>query len=72
MTIKKGLYEHFKGGWYHVIGTAIHTETEEEMIIYYHEGEPSKLWVRPASMWFERINGEPRFKFVSRDTIFII
>ena len=40
------------------------------MVIYYHQGEPSKLWVRPVSMWHELVNGEPRFKFISNNIIF--
>lgn len=64
MTVKRGWYRHFKGGYYYVTGTATHTETGEEMVIYYHQGEPSKLFVRPAFMWTELVNGEPRFKFI--------
>ena len=69
--IKNGWYRHFKGGYYYVTGTATHTETGEKMVIYYHQGEPSaELWVRPASMWTELVNGDPRFKFISNDIIF--
>ena len=39
------------------------------MVIYYHKGEP-KLWVRPASMWHELVNGEPRFKYIGDNTVF--
>jgi len=51
--IKKGIYRHYKGGRYEVIGIARHSETLEEMVVYralYGEGG---LWVRPASMWNE-------------------
>ena len=40
---------------YEIIGTAMHTETEETLVIYralYGEGG---LWVRPAKMFFETI-----------------
>ena len=70
MTIKKGWYKHFKGGYYYVLDTATHTETGEQMVIYHHQGESSKLWVRPASMWHELVNGEPRFKYIGDNTIF--
>ena len=66
--IKKGIYRHFKGNTYEVIGVAKHSETLEEMVVYkalYGEGG---LWVRPASMWNEKVmhNGEnmPRFALI--------
>lgn len=55
MEIKPGRYRHFKGNEYEVIGTARHSETEEELVVYralYGEGG---LWVRPASMWNETV-----------------
>ena len=55
VTVKKGIYRHFKGNLYEVIGMAKHSETLEEMVVYralYGEGG---LWVRPASMWNETI-----------------
>ena len=55
MEIKKGKYRHFKGKEYEVLGTAIHSETLEQMVIYrplYGEG---KIWVRPLSMWNQMI-----------------
>ena len=64
MTIKEGWYRHFKGGYYYVTGTATHSETGEEMVIYYHSGEPQKLWVHPISMWHEFVNGIPRFESI--------
>lgn len=68
MEIKKGKYRHFKGNEYEVIGTARHSETLEEMVVYkalYGEGG---LWVRPASMWNETVERDgktvKRFEFV--------
>ena len=54
--VKPGLYRHFKGNMYEVIGVAKHSETLEEMVIYkalYGEGG---MWVRPAFMWEEMVN----------------
>jgi hypothetical protein len=64
--IKTGKYKHFKGNEYEVLGTAKHSETLEEFVVYkalYGEGQ---IWVRPAKMWEEtvEVNGEkiPRFQ----------
>jgi len=65
--IKLGIYEHFKGGKYEVIGFAKHSETLEKMVLYKHEGE-EELWVRPLSMFLETVERDgkvmPRFKFI--------
>ena len=56
MEIKPGKYRHFKGNLYQVIGTASHSETLEDMVVYralYGEGG---LWVRPAAMWNEIVD----------------
>lgn len=55
VDIKPGIYRHFKGNRYEVIGMAKHSETLEPMVVYralYGDGE---LWVRPAAMWNETI-----------------
>jgi len=53
-VIATGLYKHYKGPEYIVIGTGINTETGEEVVVY-HGDNPLKLFVRPASMWFEDV-----------------
>lgn len=65
MSLEPGIYRHFKGHTYEVIGVARHSETEEELVVYrplYGEGA---LWVRPLAMFTEIVerNGEtiPRF-----------
>ena len=69
--IKLGLYEHFKGGKYRVIGVAKHSETLEELVVYeaLYDNPESKLWVRPYEDFIgeKEINGKKikRFKFVS-------
>jgi hypothetical protein len=49
-----GRYRHFKGAVYVVTGTARHSETEEEFVVYHREGS-TELWVRPVAMWGERV-----------------
>ena len=51
-----GTYRHYKGGLYKVIGNAVHTETEEPLVIYHPLGEPSKMWARPEAMWNDDID----------------
>ena len=61
-----GKYRHFKGGLYEVVGIALHSETQEEMVVYrplYGEG---RLWVRPLNLFMDTVllNGvtAPRFE----------
>ena len=68
MEFKKGIYEHYKGNRYELLGIANHSETLEKMVIYKALYGENELWVRPISMWNEtvEINGQtvPRFKFI--------
>ena len=68
MDIQPGIYRHFKGNRYEVIGMANHSETMEPMVVYralYGEGG---LWVRPAAMWTEIVERDdyhgPRFVYI--------
>jgi len=65
--IKLGIYRHYKGGDYRVLGCAQHSETGEEVIVY-ESLHNKKLWVRPKTMFLEIINIDgkdiPRFKLV--------
>jgi len=53
MNIKPGIYRHFKGNEYEVIGVASHSETLEPMVVYRALYGERGLWVRPAAMWEE-------------------
>ncbi len=68
-----GIYEHYKGKHYKVIGVAHHSETLEKMVVYealYDTPDYGRnaLWVRPLSMFLETVTidgvEKPRFKFV--------
>lgn len=64
-TVTPGRYRHFKGGEYEVIGVARHSETEQQMVVYRPLYGERALWVRPLSMWNERVSRDgyegPRF-----------
>ena len=71
--IKLGLYKHYKGELYEVVGVARHSESLEELVIYkglYDSEEFGKnpLWVRPKSMFLEEVIVDNkkilRFEFV--------
>ncbi|MCU0417497.1 MAG: DUF1653 domain-containing protein [Cytophagaceae bacterium] len=50
-----GTYQHYKGNLYEVVGTVRHSETEEELILYYPQAHPNQWWVRPKSMFLDEI-----------------
>ena len=61
----KGLYRHYKGLMYEVVGTVRHSESLEPMTLYRALYGERGLWVRPAAMFNEEvvIDGvrQPRF-----------
>ncbi len=60
-----GLYKHYKGMLYEVVGTARHSEDLSPMTLYRALYGEHGLWVRPAAMFNEEvvIDGvrQPRF-----------
>lgn len=70
-TVKKGIYKHYKGGEYRVIGEAKNSENKEIEVIYQDLKDENKVWVRPKEMFLEdvEIEGEkkPRFEFLKED-----
>lgn len=67
--IKPGKYKHFKGNMYQVLFVAIHSETEEPMVIYKALYGEYKIWARPLKMFAEMVEYDskiiPRFEYVS-------
>jgi len=60
-VVPGGIYEHFKGKRYKVIGVAKHSETLEELVVYRALYGDGGLWVRPRAMFCEKVtkrNGE--------------
>ena len=55
MDLPTGIYRHYKGKLYEVIGVARHSETEEHLVVYRTLYGNFDLWVRPLTMFTERI-----------------
>lgn len=68
MTLKSGLYRHYKGNDYFVFQVATHSETRESLVFYRCLYGDYSWWVRPLDMFMETVElaGEtiPRFRFV--------
>ena len=65
MALQPGIYRHYKGQLYKVIGTARHSETEEDVVVYQALYGEYGLWVRPLSMFTEtvQVDGEQIARF---------
>jgi cupin 2 domain-containing protein len=70
--INFGRYRHYKGKNYTVLGTARHSETQEELVVYRQEYGDHGLWVRPLKMFSETvdIDGQavPRFQHLGSNS----
>ena len=66
--LKLGLYRHYKGNEYRVLGTATHSETLEELVLYQPQYGDRAYWVRPIAMFLESVEIEgkpqPRFEYL--------
>ena len=52
--VEKGqIYRHFKGFKITVLEIATHTETEEKLVVYEHNGE---IWARPLDMFLSEVD----------------
>ncbi|MCH4810701.1 DUF1653 domain-containing protein [Vreelandella neptunia] len=60
-----GIYRHYKGNLYEVMGIAQHSESEEHVVVYRALYGDYGLWVRPLEMFTENVTKEghtqPRF-----------
>lgn len=75
MEIKSGKYRHWKGDTVEVVGTALHSETLEEFVLYKHltgahAGEKN-FWARPVKMFLEEVEKDgkkmPRFEYIDEN-----
>lgn len=61
-------YRHFKGRIYIASDIAVHSETEEPMVVYKTFEQPNLVWCRPLSMFLSEVDHEkyPDIKQVMR------
>ena len=69
---RPGLYRHYKGGMYQVLGLVRHSETLDILVLYQALYGTRGLWVRPRAMFTECVEHggltRPRFAWVSEAT----
>ena len=56
--IKGGLYRHFKGMYYYVIDIAIHSETNENFVVYQQLYGERKTYIRHLAMFASDVDHE--------------
>jgi len=70
--LQAGVYQHFKGGYYLVLGVARHSETEEMFVVYVPLGvRPGpRITVRPYTLFFDTVERDEkivqRFMYVGQ------
>lgn len=68
--IKPGIYKHYKGGMYKVLGVAKSSEDYSDVVVYeaLYDNPMSKLWVRPLEDFLSEVEVEgkkvKRFEFI--------
>ena len=71
MTVNPGIYQHYKGDFYVVLGVAKHTEKDSFFVVYHKRPSqyPPELHARPLKMFTENVAYEgkvvPRFKHLT-------
>jgi len=67
-SLPLGIYEHYKGNRYRVLGVAHHSETLEELVVYQKLYDDRGIWVRPLDMFVGEVEVEGknvvRFKYI--------
>lgn len=52
--ILQGIYRHYKGGKYIILGTATHTENGKRLVVY-RDVITEKMWARPEKMFLDKL-----------------
>ena len=72
-TLEPGIYKHFKGRLYKVIGVSEHTETGEKLVVYQALYGNYTIYCRPFNMFVENVEDfhhhyrGPRFRRVDNE-----
>ncbi len=53
-----GLYQHYKGQYYRVLGVARHSETDEWLVVYQALYAERGFWLRPLAIWLKPVNSD--------------
>ncbi len=74
--ITPGIYQHYKGKLYRVLGVGHHSESLEKMVVYQAQytspdfGEGA-LWIRPLTLFLQTVEVDgkhvPRFQRVAEE-----
>ena len=68
--LQLGIYKHYKGGVYKVLGVAKSSEDYSDLVVYeaLYDNPMSKLWVRPLEDFLSEVEVEgkkvKRFEFI--------